>query len=116
MPPYKYVIRLTGKEKRELRQLLRNTKSEARLMDRARLLLWAHDGVTVEESATRLGCGRDKIFFWRRRFLEGRAAKVPIVERLRDQPRPGRPVSFSPAGPADGRVGDLGALSASARA
>ena len=70
MPPYKYVIRLTGKEKRELRQLKRSSKSEARLVDRARLLLWAHDGVTIDESAPRLGCGRDKVIFWRRRFLE----------------------------------------------
>lgn len=116
MPPYKYIIRLKGKEKRELRQLLRNTKTEARLVDRARLLLWAHDGVTIEESAARLGCGRDKVFFWRRRFLEGRTAKVPVVERLRDQPRPGRPASFSPSGPSDGGVDDVGALSAGARA
>lgn len=111
MPPYKYVIRLTGKEKRELRRLVRSPKAEARLVDRARLLLWAHDGVTVDESARRLGCGRDKVFFWRRRFLEGRAAKIPLGERLRDQPRSGRPPVFSPSGAGSGGAGDLGALS-----
>lgn len=111
MPPFKYYIRLTGKEKQALRELLR-AKTEVRLADRARIVLWAHAGVTIEESARRLGCGREKIILWRRRFLEGRAANLPVVERLRDQPRPGRPVSFSPAGPPDGRGGDVGALPA----
>ena len=111
MPPYKYFIRLTGKEKRGLRQLVRNHTTEARLVDRARLLLWAQDGVTLEESAMRLGCGRDKVIFWRRRFLEGRTAKRPILERLCDQPRSGRPASFSPSGSADGGADNLGAVS-----
>lgn len=111
MPLFKYYIRLTGKEKQALRQLLR-AKTEVRLADRARIVLWAHAGVTIEESAQRLDCGREKIILWRRRFLEGRAANLPVVERLRDQPRPGRPASFSPSGPPDGRGGDVGALSA----
>ena len=115
MPPFKYYIRLTSKEKQALRQLLR-AKTEVRLADRARIVLWAHDGVTIEESTRRLGCGREKIILWRRRFLEGRGAKVPVAERLRDQPRSGRPASFSPAGSPDGGVGDVGALSEGARA
>jgi Winged helix-turn helix len=111
MTPYKYVIRLTGKEKRELRHLKRRAKTEVRLADRARILLWAHDGVTIAESAQRLDCGRDKIILWRRRFLEGRAAKLPVGERLRDQPRSGRPPTFSPSGTGDGGAGDAGTLS-----
>ena len=111
MPPYKYYIRLTGKEKRELRQLKRHATTEARYADRARILLWAHDGVTLEETARRLECGREKVIFWRRRFLEGRAAKIPIRERLRDQPRSGRPASFSPSGPRDRGLADAGTLS-----
>jgi hypothetical protein len=111
MHPYKYVIRLTNKEKQDLRQLKRRAKTEVRLADRARLLLWAHAGVTIDDSATRLECGRDKVIFWRRRFLEGRAAKLPVMERLRDQPRSGRPASFSPSGAGDRGLGHLGALS-----
>jgi hypothetical protein len=110
MPPFKYYIRLTNKEKHALRELQR-AKTEVRLADRARILLWAHDGVTIEESTHRLGCGRDKVIFWRRRFLEGRTPKLPVLERLRDQPRSGRPASFSPSGPGDGGLGDVGALS-----
>jgi hypothetical protein len=111
MPPYKYNVRLTSTEKRALRRLKRQAKTEARLADRARILLWAHAGVTVAETARRLECGREKVIFWRHRFLEGRSAKIPVLERLRDQPRSGRPASFSPAGPRDGRLGDVGAIS-----
>ena len=111
MHPYKYVICLTGEEKQELRQVKRRARTEVRLADRARLLLWAHEGVTIDDTATRLDCGRDKVIFWRRRFLEGRAAKLPVIERLRDQPRSGRPASFSPAGPGDRDLGDAGTLS-----
>jgi hypothetical protein len=107
MQQFKYVIRLSGKEKRDLRALIRKGKTEARLADRARILLWAdRNRVTIEETARRLECGRDKVIFWRRRFLEGRPAKQPIVERLRDQPRSGRPLTFSPNRPGGGGLGD----------
>ena len=111
MPPFKYYIHLTSTEKRALRHLKRQAKTEARLADRARLLRWAHDGVTLDETVRRLDCGREKVIFWRRRFLEGRAAKLPVLERLRDQPRSGRPASFSPSGPRDRGLADAGTLS-----
>ncbi len=110
MQPHKYVIELTGKEKRELRTLKRNGKAEARLRDRARIILWAHDHVTAEATAERLECGREKVFFWRRRFLEGRAAQQPVMDRLRDQPRPGRPPVFSPSGAGGDCPGNPGLL------
>src|ERR1700687_5888800 len=110
MPPFKYYIRLTNQEKGAVREL-RRAKTEAHLAERALLLLWAHDGVTIEESARRLGCGHEKVILWRRRFLEGRAAKLPVIERLRDQPRSGRPTAFSPSGPRDGGLGNLGPVS-----
>jgi transposase len=98
MKPFKYVIRLTSAEKRELRKLKRRGTTEARLLDRARIILWAdRNRTTIEETAQRLECGRDKVIFWRRRFLEGRAAKLPILERLQDLPRAGRPPTFSAA-------------------
>lgn len=111
MHVHKYVVRLTGREKRELRQLRRRATTEARLADRARIVLWPHDGLTIDETAHRLDCGREKVIFWRRRFLEGRAAKLAIVERLRDQPRPGRPPTFSPSGAGNGGAGDPGSVS-----
>jgi hypothetical protein len=95
--PFKYVIRLTGAEKRELRKLKRKGKTEARITDRARMILWAdRNKVTIQETTERLDCGHEKVIFWRRRFLEGRTAKLPILERLSDRPRSGRPRTFSP--------------------
>ena len=40
MQPRKYDIRLSGREKQALRQLKRNGKTERRLADRARIILW----------------------------------------------------------------------------
>lgn len=111
MQQFKYVIRLSGKEKRDLRALVRKGKTEARLADRARILLWAdRNRVTIEETARRLECGRDKVIFWRRRFLEGRSAKQPVVERLQDQPRSGRPPIFSPSRAGNGGLDHPGPL------
>ena len=98
MKPFKYVICLTGAEKRELRKLKRQGTTQARWLDRARIILWAdQDRTTIEETAKRLECGRDKVIFWRRRFLEGRPAKLAVRERLQDRPRAGRPRLFAPA-------------------
>ena len=92
------MIRLTGAEKRELRKIKRQRTTQAGWAERAQILLLAdRDRTTIEETAMRLGCGRDKVLFWRQRFLEGRTAKRPVAERLRDRPRSGRPRGFSPA-------------------
>lgn len=94
MKPYQYVIRLGSKEKQQLREIVGSGKTEARLVERARILLWAHDGVTIDETARRLGCHRDTVIFWRRRYLERRRAGIP--DCLQDLPRSGRPPVFSP--------------------
>jgi len=94
MKPHKYVIRLSGQEKRQLRALARRGKGEARLRDRARIILWAHEEVTLDESARRVGCHREKVIFWRKRFLERSSDGFP--DCLQDLPRSGRPQVFSP--------------------
>jgi transposase-like protein/transposase len=92
------VIRLTGAEKHDLRQIKRQRTTQAGWVERAKIILLADRGrTTIEETALRLGCGRDKVLFWRRRFLEGHAAKLPVAERLHDRPRSGRPRVFSSA-------------------
>lgn len=91
------MIRLTGAEKRELRKIKRQRTTRADWAERARIILLAdRDRTTIEETAKRLECGRDKVLFWRQRFLEGRTAKIPVAERLHDRPRSGRPRGFSP--------------------
>jgi DNA-binding CsgD family transcriptional regulator len=92
--PYKYVIQLTQNERSALEQLVKNGKTERRLADRARILLWADDGLTLAETQRRLQCSEQTVLNWRVAFLQRR--QEGPVEALRDRPRPGRPPSFSP--------------------
>jgi hypothetical protein len=94
MKPHKYVIRLGSKEKQALREIVRRGKTEARLVERARILLWAHDRVTIDHTAQWLGCHRETVIFWRRRYVERRRDGVP--DCLKDLPPSGRPRVFSP--------------------
>jgi hypothetical protein len=93
--PYKYLIKLTESERQGLRALVSSGKTERRLADRARMILWADEGVTIVETQRRLGCSEQIVLNWRRDFLVRRETEGP-VEALKDRPRPGRPVTFSP--------------------
>ena len=93
--PYKYIIKLTETERQELGALVSSGKTERRLADRARMILWADAGVTIAETQRRLGCSEQIVLNWRRDFLARREAEGSIAA-LKDRPRPGRPVTFSP--------------------
>lgn len=54
------------------------------------MILLAAEGARNDEIAVRLGCGRDTVSKWRKRFFEERLAG------LEDRPRSGRPAGFSP--------------------
>jgi transposase len=94
MKPYKYVIELTDEEREALQCLIRSGKTERRIADRARIILWADEGVAIDESAYRLGCHRSTVIYWWARFLERRSEGIPTC--LQDLPRSGRPLTFSP--------------------
>jgi transposase len=97
MQPHKYHIRLNGPEKQALRQLKRRGKTERRLADRARIILWSADWVAVEVIAKRLDLHCDTVIAWRKRFTEGQRLGLAVLERLSDRPRSGRPPQFSPS-------------------
>jgi transposase len=96
MKPYKYQIRLSGKEKQILRALKRAGKTERRVADRARIILWTAAGLTVDEIARRLEFHRSTVINWRKWYLERRAAGLSVQESLQDKPRSGRPPKFTP--------------------
>jgi DNA-binding CsgD family transcriptional regulator len=96
MKPYKHDIRLSGKEKRALRALTRAGKTERRLADRSRIILWTADGVAACEIARRLEMHRNTVINWRRWYPERRAAGLSVVGGLEDRPRSGRPLKFTP--------------------
>jgi transposase len=95
MRPHRYSIHLNGEEKQILRQLERTGKTERRLADRARIILWTAEGVSVEEIARRLNIHRATVINWRRWFRERRKQGMDMVECLNDAPRSGRPPRLS---------------------
>jgi transposase len=95
MQPHKYDIRLSGQEKQALRELKRAGKTERRLADRARIILWTAQWVAVGVIASRLDIHRDTVIAWRRRFVAGQKQDLAVLDRLRDSPRSGRPTKFS---------------------
>lgn len=74
---------------------MRNGKTERRLADRARMILWAETDVTIAETQRRLQCSEQIILNWRRDFLIRRKSEG-VEQALQDRPRSGRPPHFSP--------------------
>lgn len=93
--PHKYTINLESKEKQELRQLKRTGKTERRLADRARIILWTDIGKSATQIAKYLDIHRTTVINWRSRYCEGRKQGLSIIECLQDLPRSGRPNKFT---------------------
>jgi transposase len=88
--PYRYRIKLSPQERKQLQMLIRAGTTERRVADRARIILWAADGLTIAETQRRLACSEQTILNWRRIFL-ARRGTGNIADLLQDRPRPGRP-------------------------
>jgi hypothetical protein len=91
-PVYKYKIKLSGKEKQELRQAKKNGRKNARLVIRVLIILLADAGKTIGQTAEILGCCEQTVLNQRKRFLQRRS--VGPVTALLDLPRSGRPVTY----------------------
>ena len=95
----KYVIDLSEEEKSaKLEGVVQKTTTERRIADRARIILWADKGIPIGESSQRLGCAKQTVQnWWRKWYLERRnKEEISPVETLKGRPRPGRPRDFSP--------------------
>jgi transposase len=79
-------ITLTAEEREQLKRLTRSSKAAMRLVERARIVLLAAEGLQNKEIAARLGIGRIKAGRWRTRYAMLRAAGIE-----RDKPLPGKP-------------------------
>lgn len=82
--------RLSKREREQLRAVIR-TESSARVMRRAQALLWLANGESVDAVAARLGVVRQTVYNWRQEFV--RRSAEPLLQRLRDEPRSGRPAT-----------------------
>ncbi|MGH2500839.1 MAG: helix-turn-helix domain-containing protein [Candidatus Limnocylindria bacterium] len=81
-------FKLTAKEYAALRELKVHEQRGDELR-RTQALVWLSDGESVAEVAERLGVTRQSVYNWVQRFQDRRGA--PLLERLRDAPRSGRP-------------------------
>lgn len=85
-----YFIGLTTAERDKLEALSRRYTAPYRDVVRAKIILYAAQGLANDEIAHRLDTPRQIVSKWRKRFFEQRLAG------LEEQPRGGRPARFSP--------------------
>jgi putative transposase len=87
-------IELTGAERRALEELVRRHSTPQQMALRARIVLAAAEGQNNAQVARLLGVSIDMVRLWRERWLILRPASIadlPVADRLRDEPRPGKP-------------------------
>ena len=82
-------VHLTAHEEATLREWTRKGTAEQRLVERARIILLSHEGLTVEKIAERLGTRPARVSKWRQRFVRDR------LSALSDAPRPGKPHTYT---------------------
>jgi transposase len=83
-------IEVSKEDRSELERIAGAVSSEVRLVERARIVLGAAEGLKGEEIAERVGCSLPTVVKWR-----GRYARAGI-EGLRDAPRSGAPLTHGP--------------------
>ena len=78
-------VKLNAEQRRAVERLARGRSLPARIVERARIVLRAADGLRDKEIAQQLGITPEKAARWRNRFLDGGIAALE-----KDAPRPGR--------------------------
>ena len=87
MPNRVRVLIVPDTERAELERRARSKGAPARVVERARIVLLAADGLTGAEIAQRAGCTEPTVIKWRRQYAERGLAG------LEDAPRGGGPVT-----------------------
>lgn len=85
-----YAITLSPPEAAELRRRAGKYTLPYFQVQRARMILHAAEGMSNEQIAARLDTRREVVSLWRKRFFADR------LRGLEEQPRSGRPRTFSP--------------------
>lgn len=85
-----YTIVLSESEREKLQGITRKYTSSYSNIIRAKIVLYAADGLSNEEISGRIDTPRQVVSKWRKRFFEQRLAG------LEEQSRRGRPARFSP--------------------
>ena len=79
-------VALNPEQREALERMARARSMPARLVERARIVLRAADGLENKQIAAQMGIMPEKAARWRNRFLEGGIAALE-----KDAPRPGKP-------------------------
>jgi transposase len=86
----KVQVRAVSEEEQEaLTKLARSRTAEARLVERAQIIIALLEGERISSIVARLSVSRDMVYFWIRRF------NATGLEGLQDRPRSGRPPTYS---------------------
>lgn len=106
--PKAHPIQLTHRQRAVLEQIVRRATSPQREVLRAKMLLAMADGENNEQVARRLGLRRKTVRMWRARWLaaaerlaaaetevEDKELSGMIREALDDEPRSGRPATYT---------------------
>ncbi|WP_036029807.1 helix-turn-helix domain-containing protein, partial [Leptolyngbya sp. PCC 6406] len=88
-------ITLTASELAELETLVRRPSTAQQIALRANIILRASRGESHGQISRELGICKGMSRLWRNRWLQVSPQGLPVVERLRDAPRPGAPATFS---------------------
>ena len=83
-------IEVSDQDRSELERIVRAMSSKVRIVERARIVLAAAEGMTGKEVAAEVGCSLPTVLKWRGRYAE------LGMEGLRDAPRPGAPLTHGP--------------------
>ena len=83
-------VELGPEDRAELERIVRAASSEVRMVERARIVLCAAEGLTGGEIAARVGCSLPTVVKWRGRYASRG------IEGLRDAPRLGAPLTHGP--------------------
>ena len=88
-------ITLPDAEKGILEAIVRAHTTAKQIALRAQIILLADEGVGVRETMRRLGTWDNIVRRWRKRW-RARVHETRIVQRLADEPRPGKPPTITP--------------------
>ncbi|MGO9956507.1 MAG: helix-turn-helix domain-containing protein, partial [Solirubrobacteraceae bacterium] len=83
-------ITVSDEDRLELERVVRASSSEVRMVERARIVLAAAEGLTGKEIAARVGCSLPTVVKWRGRYA------AAGMKGLGDAPRSGAPLTHGP--------------------
>ena len=90
----KHSITLTEEERDLLRKISRKQTESQNVVKRAKILLKVDEGHQYKAVAAQLGIEKHNVTTWVKRWRE--RSKHPVIERLQDLPRSGKPDSITP--------------------